>query len=122
MPDNQEIDVLILRQLARQPHTTQREFAKLLSVSLGRVNYCINALLDKGWIKAQNFKRSDKKLAYAYLLTPEGLENKARITASFLQRKRAEYDALRAEIEQLSAEIEVEDAPKALLPDAEQNA
>ncbi|MBK5931415.1 MarR family EPS-associated transcriptional regulator [Halochromatium salexigens] len=97
------MDFHILRQLARQPHTTQREFAKMLCVSLGRINYCMNALLDKGWIKAQNFQRSDKKLAYAYLLTPEGIDTKARITARFLKRKRAEYDALKAELEQLTA-------------------
>ena len=108
MPDNQEIHVHILRQLARQPYTTQREFAKQLSVSLGRINFCMNALLDKGWIKAQNFQRSDKRLAYLYLLTPEGLEQKARLTARFLQRKRVEYDALRAEIDQLSAELQAE--------------
>jgi len=72
----------------------------------------MNALIDKGWIKAQNFQRSDKRLAYLYLLTPEGLEQKARLTARFLQRKRAEYDALRAEIDQLSAELEAEQAPK----------
>jgi hypothetical protein len=69
VPDNQELHVHILRQLARQLYTTHREFAKQLSVSLGRVNYCINALLAKGWIKAQNFQRSDNKRAYAYLLT-----------------------------------------------------
>lgn len=109
MPDNQEIDVCILRHLAQRPYTTQREFAKLLNVSLGRISYCMNALIDKGWIKAQNFQRSDKKLAYIYLLTPEGVEHKARLTARFLQRKRAEYDALRAEIGQLSAEVEADE-------------
>ena len=69
------------------------------------MNYCINALVQRGWVKANNFKNSNHKAAYAYLLTPKGIERKAQITRDFLRRKLAEYDALRAEIDQLELEV-----------------
>jgi EPS-associated MarR family transcriptional regulator len=80
--------------------------AKELGISLGKVNYCLRALVDKGWIKAANFKNSRNKSAYMYLLTRRGFEEKTRITARFLQRKVREYEALRTEIEQLRVEAE----------------
>jgi EPS-associated MarR family transcriptional regulator len=95
----------VLKHLQAHPEATQRDLARLLGISLGRTNYCVRALIDQGWVKVQNFRRSDNKLAYAYLLTPQGIDAKARITARFLQRKQAEYETLKAEIAQLTAEI-----------------
>jgi EPS-associated MarR family transcriptional regulator len=95
----------VLKHLQAHPEATQRDLARLLGISLGRTNYCVRALVDQGWLKVQNFRRSDNKLAYAYLLTPQGIEAKAHITARFLKRKEAEYEALKAEIAQLHAEI-----------------
>jgi EPS-associated MarR family transcriptional regulator len=101
----------VLKHLAAHPDATQRDVAKALGISLGSTNYCVRAVIDQGWVKVQNFRKSDNKLAYAYLLTPQGIEAKARITARFLQRKRAEYEALKAEIEQLAAEVQAESKP-----------
>jgi len=75
-----------------------------MGMSLGKANYCLNALIDKGLIKVRNFRNSQNKLAYAYLLTPKGIAAKTRLTAGFLKRKIAEYEALRVEIEQLRKE------------------
>ena len=101
----EELHYRVLKHLAAHPEATQRDLAQALGISVGSTNYCVRAVIDKGWVKVQNFRNSKKKLAYAYLLTPAGLEAKARITVSFLQRKRAEYEALRAEIDQLAAEV-----------------
>ncbi|RKT45216.1 MarR family EPS-associated transcriptional regulator [Thiocapsa rosea] len=95
----------VLKHLETHPEATQRDLAKALGISLGSTNFCVRAVIDQGWVKVQNFRRSDNKLAYAYLLTPQGIEAKTRITARFLQRKRAEYEALKAEIEQLAEEV-----------------
>jgi EPS-associated MarR family transcriptional regulator len=95
----------LLKLLAERPNVSQREVAKELGISLGKVNYCLTALINKGWVKAQNFKNSDNKRAYAYLLTPGGIEEKAQVTFSFLRRKMAEYEALRDEIEGLQNEV-----------------
>jgi EPS-associated MarR family transcriptional regulator len=95
-----------LKLLAEQPDVSQRQLADALGVSLGKANYCVRALLERGWIKARNFKNSKKKLAYRYLLTPSGIDAKARITARFLKRKIGEYEALKAEIAQLTMEVE----------------
>ena len=91
----------ILRILEEAPGTSQRELARELGISLGKVNYCLRALMEKGLIKANNFKNSRQKKAYMYLLTRQGLAEKAQATARFLERKMAEYEALRREIEQL---------------------
>ena len=85
---------------------TQRELATALGVSLGKVNYCLKALIEKGWVKANNFRNHNNKAAYAYLLTPKGLERKAQITVRFLKRKVEEYEALKQEIEQLQREVD----------------
>lgn len=95
---------------------SQREIARELGISLGKANYCLKALLEKGWIKARNFRNSHNKLAYSYLLTPRGIENKARLTLAFLERKREEFESIRKEIELLSREAgnypeDMEDAP-----------
>lgn len=95
----------VLKLLAENPHLSQRELARELGISLGKVNYCVQALIEKGMVKASNFKNSQNKPAYAYLLTPKGMEDKAKVTARFLNRKLAEYEALQAEIELLRKEI-----------------
>lgn len=95
-----------LRLLAFNPHMTQRDLAEALGVSLGKTNYCINALLKKGLIKVQNFRKSQNKLAYAYLLTPAGISAKADLAAKFLRLKMAEYEMLRLEIDALKNETE----------------
>lgn len=96
----------LLKLLETQPHLSQRALARELGISLGKINYCISQVVEKGWVKAQNFHGSRNKLAYAYLLTPRGLDEKMRLTASFLKRKMAEYDLLKEEIAQLQREVE----------------
>ena len=95
----------ILRLLEEQPEISQRELARELGVSLGRVNYCLQALMEKGLVKANNFKNSNNKKAYVYFLTRKGIAEKARATTRFLERKTAEYEALQREIELLRQEI-----------------
>ena len=100
-----EIDLEVLRQLESQPHLNQRGLAERLNLSLGKANYCLRALVRKGLVKIHNFRRSDNKLAYAYLLTPRGLQEKARLTVLFLKIKQEEYERLNNEIAQLKAEV-----------------
>ena len=95
-----------MRLLSDNPRMTQRELARELGISLGGVNYCLKALVDKGWVKMENFSKSDRKLNYAYLLTPKGMAGKARLTNHFLRRKLTEYEALKEEIEELRREAE----------------
>jgi EPS-associated MarR family transcriptional regulator len=94
----------LLKTLEENPSLSQRDLAKRLGVSLGKINYCLNALVEKGSLKINNFRNSDNKLAYAYLLTPYGVEDKARLTVNFLQYKMQEYERLRNEIEELKRE------------------
>jgi len=96
----------LLKTLEENPSLSQRDLAKRLGISLGKVNFCLNALVAKGLLKVNNFRNSDNKLAYAYLLTPHGVEEKARITVLFLKHKMQEYERLRAEIEALKREAE----------------
>jgi EPS-associated MarR family transcriptional regulator len=100
-----ETHLKVLRSIEENPEITQRELAQELGVSLGKVNYCLKALVQKGWVKASNFKNSNNKSAYAYLLTPKGIERKAQITARYLRRKIDEYEVLRKEIETLRREV-----------------
>lgn len=95
----------MLRHLEAAPTSTQREIAQDLGVSLGGVNYCLKALLEKGYIKAQNFRSSNNKLRYAYILTPRGVAAKTALTGRFLKRKLADYEALKLEIQTLQAEV-----------------
>ena len=95
----------ILKKLESNPDISQRQLAEELGISLGKVNYCLQALIQKGLVKAKNFSKSQKKVRYLYILTPEGIENKAALTRRFLQRKIAEYEALRAEIEEIRKEL-----------------
>lgn len=102
---SEEIHLRVLRFLQKNPHMTQRGLAVELGVSLGRTNYCIRALLERGLIKLQNFQNSRHKLAYSYFLTPAGLAEKSAITARFLKRKLIEYEQLQCEISLLQSEI-----------------
>jgi len=95
----------VLSLLEKTPDVSQRDLAKALGVSLGGVNYSLRALVDRGMVKAQNFSKSERKLAYAYVLTPQGLAEKTKLTARFLKRKMEEYEALRAEIDSLQNTI-----------------
>ena len=101
----EENHLKVLRFLEANPHLSQRELADALGVSLGKTNYCLKALLGKGFIKMQSFKKSQNKLAYAYLLTPTGITEKAGLTVRFLARKVAEFDSLTLEIEALKSEM-----------------
>lgn len=99
----------VIRLLAAQPRVSQREMAASLGMSLGKANYCLRALIAKGFVKVENYRHSDNKLAYFYVLTPSGLAAKAELTRTFLARKVAEYEALRLEIEQLRLERDAAD-------------
>lgn len=94
----------LLKTLESDPGLSQRDLAKRLGVSLGKINYCLNALVAKGCLKVNNFRNSDNKIAYAYLLTPHGVEHRARLTVEFLQIKMQEYEKLRADIKELKRE------------------
>lgn len=96
----------VLRLIEEKPRLTQREMAQELGVSLGKANYCLRAVLSKGFVKAQNFRNNKNKRAYAYLLTPEGITAKAALAKQFFARKLEEYDALRLELEKLQREAE----------------
>lgn len=100
-----DIHLQVLRQLEHEPNLNQRGLASRLGLSLGKANYCLHALVRKGLVKVRNFRRSDNKLAYAYLLTPRGVREKTRMTMEFLARKQLEYIQLRAEISRLEAEV-----------------
>jgi EPS-associated MarR family transcriptional regulator len=100
----EEVRYKLLKLLEPNPQLSQRQVAQELGFSLGKVNYCLKSLIDKGWIKAANFKNSSNKTAYTYLLTPRGIEEKTRVTVRFLQTKMREYEALRDEIEQIRDE------------------
>lgn len=101
----EEIQFEVLRRLHQTPQVSQRALAKDLGVGLGTINFCFQALVEKGLIKMQNFSQSKNKLRYAYLLTPAGVAEKTKLTAEFLRRKAVEYEVLRAEIEALRAEL-----------------
>ena len=94
----------VLRMLQDNPDLTQREIASQLGVSTSGLNYCLNALIDKGWVKMQNFSQSKNKFGYIYVLTPSGIAQKAALAGRFLQRKMQEFEALKAEIELLQTE------------------
>lgn len=95
----------VLRMLQDNPDMTQREIAEKLGISTSGLNYCLKALIDKGWVKVQNFSQSKNKFGYIYVLTAQGLAEKMALTSKFLKRKMQEYDALKAEIEALKSEV-----------------
>ena len=94
----------ILKSLEQDSHSTQRQLSNNLGVSLGKVNYCIKNLVEKGFIKINNFRNNKNKIQYSYLLTPRGIEKKAKLTLDFIRVKTQEYDALKQEIESLKQE------------------
>ena len=108
-PDR-DLHLELLRLIDAHPAWTQRQLAKALGVSLGKTNYCVRALKEKGLVKWGNFTQNPNKLAYLHILTPQGVVHKLRLTAQFLQRKEAEYEALQAEIAALRQELHPNDA------------
>ena len=104
----QEIRYRLLKILSKDPNFTQREMAKKMGISLGKVNYCLSELAKKGFIKISRFKSSRNKIRYIYILTPRGLEEKARLTLSFLKRKTLEYEEISRQIRDLAREVEEE--------------
>ena len=105
---NQDLEYRALKILEQQPDLTQRQLSEALGVSLGKTNYLVKSLIDVGWVKLDNFQRSNSKWGYAYLLTPKGMVEKAAITARFLIRKQREYSALQEEITQLQEEVKLQ--------------
>jgi len=95
----------LLKALESNPELTQRQLAEELGVSVGKTNFCLKALMEKGWVKLGNARRNPNKGAYVYLLTPSGVKEKAQVARRFLQRKRAEYEALEREIRVLQQEV-----------------
>jgi EPS-associated MarR family transcriptional regulator len=101
----------VMRILHDSPEITQRELAEKLGLSVSGLNYCLKALIDKGWVKIQNFSNNKNKMGYAYLLTPTGVLQKALLTSNFLQRKMQEYEALNQEIKQIKQEVNGKSSP-----------
>ena len=97
--DKKEDHLDILRKVEKKPNSTQRELAKELGFSLGKFNYCIKALQQKGFIKIKNFKKNPNKINFLYVLTPQGIAEKAKLTVNFMERKMREYDELKKELQ-----------------------
>lgn len=114
-----EMRLKLMRLLDAKPGMSQRELARTLGISVGRVNYCVQALVHRGLVKAANFKNSRNKSAYMYLLTRQGIEQKAALTVKFLQIKVQEYEALRLEIEEMRREAEATHARAETAPGLE---
>ena len=104
--NNKDIHLDLLRKLALNPEYTQRELSKEMDISLGKVNYCIKKLVEKGWVKLTNFSNNRNKVGYAYLLTAKGIEEKTKLTFSFLKIKMEEYEILKDEISKLKQDTE----------------
>ena len=102
---NDELSIKLFRELEKTSEHSQRALSQICGVSLGSIHYCLNALIEKGYVKAWNFKNAKKKLAYAYILTPSGIAVKKELTLAFLKRKKAEYDALQKEIAALEEDL-----------------
>ena len=101
----EQINYSLLKNLSKKADYTQRELAKSLDISLGKLNYCLTELVKKGFVKIDNFKKSDKKIGYLYYLTPQGMEEKVRVTYHFLKRKTQEYEELKNQIAEIKREI-----------------
>ena len=106
---SEDLNFRVLRFVEEYPDRSQREISRALGLSLGGVNYCLKALIDKGLIKIENFRTSSNKLGYLYVLTPQGIAERAALTNRFLRRKLAEYEALRAEIEAMQLYVDAND-------------
>jgi len=102
---NDELTFKLIRELDGKPGQSQRLLSETCGVSLGSVHYCLKALIDKGFVKVQNFKNSDNKIAYAYIVTPSGFMLKKKLTVAFLKRKQKEYEKLKSEIQRLEEEL-----------------
>ena len=102
---NQDLSIKIIRELEKAPQQSQRTLSERCGVSLGSIHYCLNALVEKGYVKARNFKNAQNKLAYAYILTPSGINLKRELTLAFLRRKQEEYVALQQEIKALEEDL-----------------
>ena len=102
---NHDLSIKIIRELEKAPEQSQRALSKRCGVSVGSVHYCIKALVEKGYVKARNFKNAQNKLAYAYILTPSGISIKKELTLAFLKRKQVEYEVLRKEINALEEDL-----------------
>lgn len=109
----EDIHFRILHLLEDKPQSTQREIAEALGVSLGAANFCLRGLVEKGHLKIANFRASKNKLGYVYVLTPEGLASRAALAVRFIQRKLAEYDAIKAEIEFFNGAYSIDEAEDA---------
>ncbi len=101
----EEVHFRVMRLLEANPDLTQRELAEALGISVGAINYCLKALVKKGFVKMENFSKSRQKFGYLYILTPAGIKKKAELTSQFLKRKVREYEALKKEIDMLENEL-----------------
>ena len=99
------LEIKLIREIEKQPQLSQRQLSMRCNVSLGSIHYCLGALIEKGFIKAKNFKNSKNKLAYSYILTPSGLGHKQKITMEFLKRKQMEFELIKDEIAKLEGEL-----------------
>ena len=104
--NHKDIHLELLRKIEVNPEYTQRELSQEMGVSLGKINYCMKKLFEKGLIKLSNFRSNSNKSRYIYLLTPKGIEQKTKLTISFIERKLKEYDELKAEIQSLQKDVE----------------
>ena len=104
----QEIRYRLLKVLGQDPNLGQRDMAKRMGISLGKVNYCVSELASKGWIKIIRFKSAKNRIPYTYMLTPKGLEEKGHLTIGFLKRKLAEYEEIKKQIRELHYEVQQE--------------
>ena len=102
---NDSLSFQVIKALEKAPEQSQRALSERCGVSLGSIHYCLNALIEKGYVKAQNFKNAQNKLAYAYILTPAGINLKKELTIAFLRRKQVEYEALKQEINTLEEDL-----------------
>ena len=102
---NETLSLQVMKALEKAPQQSQRALSARCGVSLGSIHYCLNALVEKGYVKARNFKNAQSKLAYAYMLTPSGIALKKELTLAFLKRKQAEYEALQQEIKALQEDL-----------------
>ena len=109
-PEQSEMTLQLLRLLESEPSLSQRKLADRLDVSLGKLNYCLKALIDVGLLKIENFSRNSSKKGYLYLLTPSGFRQKSALTLQFLERKQREYEALQNEIVELRRDVRAQDA------------
>lgn len=114
-----ELDYALLQQIEGRTEISQRALARGLGVSVGKINYCLRAVVDRGWVKVNNFRRADNKIAYMYLLTPSGAKAKLRLARDFLTQKEAQFEQLQREIAALRSELSQSDLPCAEAPCAD---